>query len=206
MGFFDGLGKGILDVAKMPLSLIGQGPDPMEEADKFYKRVPGKVTPYYDPYINAGKSSLEDIQGQYKDLMNDPGSILSRLGKGYQSSPGYDFRKNQGLQAINNAAASGGMQGTMNHQQQAGDLAGNLASEDYNGYLQNALNLWGKGLQGKEGLSSQGFNASSQLADLLGGNMMSRGNLAYTGAANKNKSNTDTLGGIGGLASKFIFG
>lgn len=185
MGIFDSLSDIFMD-------------NPADSADEYLKQIPGMVKPYYEPYINAGKGTLDDLLKQYSGLMENPGSILSQLGKGYTQSPGYEFSRNQGLQGINNAAAAGGMLGTAGHQQQAGELSTNLANQDFQQYLSKALGLWGTGLQGKEHINDMGFDASTGIAGILGQNQMSRGNFAYEGQAGRNKFWSDLIGqGIG---------
>ncbi len=133
---------GAIGGAPMLLNSLFGGNDAGGDAMKFLDQIPGAMGKYLDPYINAGKGTMTDLQKQYQDLMNDPGSLLSKLGKGYQESPGFQFEKNQGLNSIGNAAAAGGMLGTMGHQQQAGELATNLANKDYGDYMKNALMLF----------------------------------------------------------------
>ncbi len=185
MGFFDEIGDLLMD-------------NPADAGNEYLQKIPGMIKPYYDPYINAGKDTLKDLISQYSGLMKDPGSILSQLGKGYTKSPGYEFQRTEGLQGINNAAAAGGMLGTGQHQQQAGELATNLANQDFNQYLAKVLGLWGTGLQGKENINKMGFDASTGLAGNLASNMMSQGQLAYEGQAGSNKFWSDLIGqGIG---------
>ncbi len=147
--------------------MFGGGENPSEDANKYLDQIPETMRPYLQKYIDSGSGALNTLQGQYSNLLNDPGSILSNIGKGYQKSPGFDFEKNQGLNSINNAAAAGGMLGTMGHQQGAGELATNLASKDYGDYMKNALGLYGKGLEGNEALNTQGFDASTGMGKLL---------------------------------------
>lgn len=177
--------------------------NPADKANDYLEQIPGKIKPYYDPYVNAGRGTLDDLMKQYSGLMKDPGSILSQLGKGFTKSPGYDFAKSQGLQGINNAAAAGGMLGTAQHQQQAGELSTNLANQDFNNYLQKALGLWGTGLQGKEDINKIGFDAATGLAGNLAGNLASQGQAAYEGQAGRNKFWSDLIGtGIGAATGR----
>ncbi len=197
----EGIGGG----AAIPLIGGSLFDDPSRDARKYLDQIPGMMKPYYEPYIGAGHNALSLLQGQYGQLLSDPGSLLARLGKGYQSSPGFEFEKNQGLSGIENAAAAGGMLGTMGHQQQAGQLATNLANKDYGDYMKEALGLYGKGLEGEEGINTMGYNASNELAQSLAAALMGQGNLAYEGGANKNKMWSDLLSQGGSMASKFIF-
>lgn len=201
MGFFD--------------SLFGGGEkykNPADKAKPYLDQVPGQVGQYYSPYINAGGQALGRNQNEYNSLLGgrgdlqnilmqllkNPGDFYNQIGKGYQESPGYQFRRDQGLNAINNAAAAGGLAGSQQHQQQAGQLAGNLAEEDYQRYLQQVLGLFGQGLEGtgnlyerglrgNEELNRLGYGASGDLAKTIYDNLQSQANLAYAGQENQNQ-------------------
>jgi len=172
------------------------GEDPSREANRYYDQIEGKTKPYYDPYINAGRSSLDDLMKQYGMLMSDPGSLLSKLGAGYKESPGYQFERNQGLTGINNAAAAGGFLGTMGHQQNAGELSTQLANKDFGDYMRQALGLYGTGLQGKQGINEMGFNASTGFAGNLADILAQKGGIAAQSAMNKNKGWQDLLSSL----------
>jgi hypothetical protein len=207
-------------------SLFGGGQDPSKEASKYYNQIPGTVKPYFDPYINAGKDALgqlqgqygnllgnyNGIQGQYNQLMNDPNGVMNKIGGGYQQSPGFQFQLDQGMNAANNAAAAGGMAGSPQHQQQAATMATGLANQDYYNYMNHALGLYGQGLQGNaglygaglqglQGLNQMGYGASGDLAGLLGSNLMNQGNMAYQGAANQNAASGSMWGNLAGLGT-----
>jgi len=191
-------------IASGLFGLFGGGDDPYDEASKYFNQIPGESKKYLEPYINTGMDAMGDLKKRYASMLNDPGSILAQLGKGYQSSPGFEFEKSQGLNAANNAAAAGGMLGTSQHQQQAGDLATQLANRDFGDYLKNAMGMYNRGLEGEEGFNTQGFNASNNLAQMISEALMNQGNLAYSGAASKNASQSQMLGDIIGAAGLFL--
>lgn len=189
-------------LAGQGLSLFGNNKNPYDSASEYFNQIPEKLENAYNPYIQEGQGlGLKDF---YHTLMNDPGSILESLGKGYQKSPGYDFERQQGLNAINNAAAAGGMLGTNQHQQMAGDLATNLANKDYGSYLDRAQGLYGKGLSGLEGLFNTGYDASKSLAENLSQALMSQGQLAAKGDQYQNQKSSDIWGDLLGAASLFF--
>lgn len=179
------------------MSLFGDNENPFDDASEYYNQIPGMMKGYSEPYIDAGKKMMPDLTKTYSDLMNDPGSLISRIGGGYQKSPGFDFERNEGLQGINNAAAAGGMLGTASHQQEAGNLSTQLANKDFENYMRQALGAWGQGLQGKEGINKMGFDASTGLAENLAQALMSKGNLAYSDAASRNQQKGDIFSSLG---------
>lgn len=102
---------------------------------EIYDDTSAKFQPFYDAGVNA--------LGTYTD----------QLGAEYTKSPGYDFRLNQGLDAVkahNNALGSINSGATM---QALNDHAQGFASNDYNQWL----NRWGQ-------LMSSGQNAAGQQA------------------------------------------
>src|SRR5579859_440815 len=188
----------------------GGGSDPYKAAAPFLNKIPGATHPYYDQYIRAGNQALWQQYGNYNNLLNNPGQMLSQWGQGYQQSPGYQWQLNQGEQAINNAAAAGGMAGTPQHQQYAGQLASNLANQDYYNYLGHVQGLYGAGLQGLSGINQMGFNANDQVARIMADLLSQQGQLQFAGQAAKNQSEGqgagDILGGIGAIAGSVLGG
>lgn len=178
----------------------GFGDDPEDAAKKYYDQIPGTMKKYYDPYINAGRNAMGNLQGRYGQMMDNPDEIISRLGAGYKESPGYKWQLQQGEAAIGNANAAGGMAGTQQHMQQSGQLANNLANQDYNQYLQNAMGLYGRGLQGEEGINQMGFGASTDLGSSLAQALANQGNLAY---AQQNNSDQQMGAGLGNFFGAF---
>lgn len=179
-------------------------PNPARGAQEPLDKIPGTITPYYKPYAEAGMNALPGYQDIMNKLLQNPDEFINMLGKGYQKSPGYDWRMEQGQNAINNASASGGMLGTPQHQQQAGELATNLADQDYEKYMDRILQGLGLGAQGTAGIIGQGAQSSGDLATALAQALMSKSNLRYAGQANQNQMTGGLLGNIiGGIGSFF---
>ena len=166
--------------------LFSGGKNPADSASPYLQQIPGAVNPYYQPYINQGQQANQNLMSQYGELLNNPGDKFSQLGQGYKESPGYQFKLNQALQAGNNASAAGGMAGSPMHQQQSMQTANDIASQDYNDYINHILGLYGYGLQGEQGLGQQGYEASRGYGDILGSNLAQQGQLAYEGQAGQN--------------------
>lgn len=176
--------------------------DPSKSAMKYLNKIPGMANNIYNPYIQAGQNQLPGLEDQYSQLMNNPGARMNQIGSGYQQSPGFQFALQQALQGSGHAAAAGGMAGSPQHEQQNMSLATNLANQDYNQYLQNALGLYSEGLQGSQGLYNTGYGASNSLADMLANVYGSQANLKYAGGANKNTANSGFWGGLMGLGGQ----
>lgn len=182
--------------------------NPADAAMPYLNQIPETIKPYYDPYVNAGQDALGQLMQQYQSLLSNPQSIYNMGAQGFTESPGYQYQMNQGMNAINNAAASGGYLGTTGHQQNAGNMASNMANQEFQNYLGQMLGLYGTGLKGMEGINTMGYGASNELANSLGNNLMNQGNMAYLGQSNQNQANADLfktlLGGAVGIGSQFI--
>lgn len=185
--------------------LFGNNNNPYDDASKYFNKIPGTISPYFNPYINAGRQALPELQGQYNNLINDPTGMMNKIGSGYQQSPGYQFQVQQAMNAANNAAAAGGMLGTPANQYNAANMVGQLANQDYYNYLNHGLSMYGMGLEGMGGINNMGYGASDTLAGALGNSLMNQGNLAFSGAAAQNQAQGsqwgDILGGLGTLAA-----
>lgn len=178
----------------------GGGKDPMSAANQYFNKIPGQMGQYMNPYIKAGQGALGNLQGQYGNLINDPGGLMAKLGGGFQASPGYKYQVGQAQNAINNAAAAGGMLGTPQEQQEMAQTVGGLANQDYYNYLNHVLGMYGQGLQGMEGINQQGYGASTNMANNLANLLQSQGNMAYANQQNRNMQQGGVWGALGGAA------
>lgn len=174
-----------------------------KDTNNILDKIPPELRQYLMPYINAGQGALphlNDLSSEYESMYKDPNAIISRIGAGYRQSPGYQWKLNQGENAINNAQAAGGMAGTAQHQQEAGQLAGNLADQDYQSYLDKALGLFTGGLSGRTGIEQGIFNtgaeASGSLAASLSKILQDQAQLRYQGGLNKNQQLNDLLSSL----------
>lgn len=185
--------------------------NPANAAFPYLNQIPDELKKYFDPYIQQGRGVDPSLQEQYQGMTNDPSGFLSKLGQGYQQSPGYQFKLNQALNAGNNAAAAGGMLGSPAHQQQNEQVANGIASQDYNDWMDHVLGIFGGGQKGLQGISDRGFGASSNYAEDLAQALMGQASLAGQGAAEENRFNQaneknkyDLFGQFLGAGAQFI--
>lgn len=178
--------------------------NPADAAMPYLNQIPGMMQGYYSPYINNGMQDMGMLQGQYNTLINDPGSLMKSIGAGFQASPGYQYQVDQATQAANNSAAAGGMVGSPAAQKFIANQVNGLASQDYNNYMNQALGLYGMGMNGLQQGNQMGYNASNSLAEALAQNSMNQANLAYQGQINQNQSQGGLWGDIGSLAGAVI--
>ena len=203
--------------------------DAQDDANQYLNQIPGTVSPYYQPYINAGGQALgslgnqissllgggSSLMGSYGSMLSDPSGYMNSLGAGYQESPGYQAQLNQGLQASDNAAAAGGYTGDPQNQYYDDQVSEGLANKDYYNYLDHALkvaqmgaggmqSMYNTGFHGLEDINNMGFQPSSDLAQALAQVLNEQGQLSYASDINKNQQKGgligDTLGFAGSLA------
>lgn len=178
--------------------------NPANKASGYLDQIPETLRPYFEPYAKAGQDTIPTLQNEYNKMLGDPGEFLKKIGAGYNESPGYKFMRDQGLVGINNAAAAGGMLGTPQHQQQSGELATNLANQDFYNYLSNALKSYMGGLQGTQDMFHTGYQAGSNYGEDLAQALMSKANLAYSGQQNQNNFRGGLVQSLAGMAGGFF--
>lgn len=174
------------------LSKLFGGRNPADAANPYLNQIPGVGHQYYDPYVNAGLDASGKLKKQFESLFSDPTAFMDKLMEGYEPSKGYQFQKDALTKELGNTAAAGGVAGTPMDQMNQGAGVQDLLGKDQQQFLQNALGIFGTGLEGEQGIANQGFNASGSLADLLGGALNQQGGLAFQGQAQKN-SNKNAL-------------
>lgn len=192
-----GLGKSAINLGKDALGMNQQ--NPADAAMPYMNKVPSTISPYYQPYINMGNQAAPQYQQQTQNLINNPAGMMNQIGAGYHESPGYAWQLHQGLNAANQSAAAGGMQGSPMAQQNAMGTAEGLANQDYYNYLGGALGQYNKGYEGLGNQVTQGYGASNELATNLAQSLMNQANLAYQGGVNQNQQNNSMWSGIGSL-------
>ncbi len=168
------------------------GPSPYKAEEDELSHIPDVNQQYLAPYANTGLRLNPALQGGYAGLALNPGAEQSRLGSGYQQSPGYQWDLNQQLGAANSAQAAGGMVGSPQNQQFDEKTAHGFADQDYDQYYKHNQSLFNTGVSGLQGLETQGYNASNQLthnlddyynnlANVMGAQAANRHNIGYGG-------------------------
>lgn len=197
MGLFDNFKNSPLN----PLYMF-QRDDPQGEANKYMNQIPGMGKQYYNPFIERGANSGNLLEGEYGKML-DPSAFMDSIMKNYKMSEGAQYQQDRLGKGIGGAAAAGGYAGTPEHQTQYGEMANKIMSGDMQQYLQNALGIYGKGISGEEGFYDKGYDASSSLADLLGGTLSSQAGLGFKAASDRN---TDRMALMNAIAKLFSQG
>lgn len=138
-----------------------KGKDDIEDIQRIYQQQSARAAAQINPYAQAGQTALGN-------LMGDPSQML-------QQDPGYQFRLQQGQQAVERSLAAQGLGQSGAALKAAQEYGQGLADQTYQDYFnrQNAI-------------ASQGLGASSGLASIYG----SQGdNMAYAKAMEANMRN-----------------
>jgi|ERR1044071_7717990 hypothetical protein len=194
-----GIGAGLF-------SMMNQGNNPADEAMPYLNQIPGQISPYYQPYVQAGQGALGAVQPEYQSLMSNPGGKLNQIGQNFQQSPGFKFALQQALQGAGHAAAAGGMAGSPEHEFQNMQIGTNLGNQEYYNWLNPATQLYGTGLTGTQDIFHQGQQASGSMADQIAQMLAAQAGLTYKGQAAQNQAQSSALGNVfGGAATLAAF-
>jgi hypothetical protein len=191
---------GPLSAAIGPLmnSIIGglNWKNPADAGMGYLNQISGAISPYYNPYIKAGRGALGTNMYEYGKLIHDPAAMMNKFGQGFQQSPGYQYQVDQATNSANQAAAAGGMVGSPAEQQELSQNIMGMANQDYYNYLNHVLKMFQGGMKGMGDISQTGFQASNAMADDLVKSLMAQSMMAYMGQMAQNQSSGGMLGGI----------
>ena len=193
------------------------------QAQQNYAQYFGQAKEALNPYVQAGQKSMDTLQnyltgnnaqaagigGGGANLMSTFQPTQAQL----ESTPGYQWARQQALGAMTNSGAAKGLGLSGNLVQQIGQTATGLASQTYQQQLQNYMNQNLQAYNMLMGPSQIGATASGNLSQaaiqtgqLTGNAMMGAGTAlgqGVMGAANAQAQGTNALyGGIGsGISS-----
>jgi hypothetical protein len=161
----------------------------------------------------AGKASAEGmqqginyLQGNYDRTRQDfqpytqvGTQAINRLADpaaSYESSPGYQFAVDQGLDAIKTQQNSLGRLASGNTLAELTKFGVGTAQQDYNNWWNQQTGLATMGLNATGNLASFGSNNANSIASLLSG----KGAAKAEGIAGATNATTDALGRVTGIA------
>jgi hypothetical protein len=181
--------------------------NPANAAMPYLQQTMGKVSPYYQPFIDTGTGAMNQLYGNAQQLATPGGAtdILNQMGQGFSMNPGQQQAMQNATTAANQSAAAGGMAGSPSSQLALANQINNMSYSDYNDYMNQALGLYGMGNQDLGDLTHLGYQASDQMGDDWMKNLSEQAGLSYAGVANQNKMKAmqaqQASGLLGGLGS-----
>jgi hypothetical protein len=161
-------------------------------------------TDYYTPWTTSGTSANTMLSNSL-GLNGASGNTAAT--SAFQSSPGYTFALNQGLDAVNRKASASGLLDSGNTLMALNDYAKGMANQDYSNWQSNLTNISNQGLTAASGETGR-KNTLANLdygygTDQAGVYTNTANNMAksfqdglMSDAASSAQSKSNTLGGI----------
>lgn len=163
------------------------------EQRRQYDQIRADQTPYRD----TGTLSLDKLASLYGVQRaggtytppTDANGVAAPYG-GFETSPGYQFRRDEGLKAVERGAAARGLLRSGAAVKATERFADNTASAEYENFANRLASLAGLGQTATQATSAAGQNAANNISN------------AYLSAGNARASAYQNAGNaIGGLAS-----
>ena len=170
------------------MGLFG-GSNPYEDAEKAY-------APYGDflkPYGQWGGKDFGAASQYMQGAAADPTGLINHILANYHESPYAQHLTQQAQKSANAAAAAGGYIGTPQEQEAVAQRTGQIADQDQERYLQDALGQFRFGAGGLGGLANQAADHMGQYYGNLAGLAAGASNYA-------NQRGANIFGDIAGLA------
>jgi len=163
--------------------------------------------PTYDTQFTVGDQSFgsRDAAQNYIDQQPAPAPTEQAEIPGFQQSPGYQFRMDQGNKALERMAAARGLSLSGRTLQEAADFNQGLASQEYGNWWNRVSGLAGSGQAAVQNTQALGANYANQ----VGQNYMAAGRArasGYQGMGNALSGTINSLGGIYGSAMSGAYG
>ncbi|AXH77670.1 MAG: putative DNA transfer protein [Caudoviricetes sp.] len=166
--------------------------DSRAAANYYLNQIPGMAKQNYEPYINQGRAAGDINNEQYKMMSQDPSAFINKIMQTYKPSSGYQFAENKLKRGAANNAAAGGFAGTSYDTNNQSEMVNALLSGDMQQYLSNILGAQNTGLAGNELTANRGYNANTNLTDLLANTLNQQAGLGYDAAERTNMQNAAT--------------
>lgn len=172
----------------------------------------------YAPYRDVGYGALNRLASMYGVATSGTGAGSGAAGSstlgyandgGFTASPGYQFRMDEGLKAIDRSAAARGVLNSGGADKARIRYAQGLASSEYDNYASRIAQLAGVGQAATGSTAAAGQNASNAITNAYGVNGQNQGNAAMAAGNARASSYANTGSAINGtvnnLASLYLF-
>lgn len=150
------------------------------------------------PWLDAGKKALGDLQTQMPDLTRKFSA------SDFQADPGYEFTLNQGLNAMQRSASAKGLLNSMGTMQNLNNYAQQSASNEYGNAYNRFTQSQNQRYNMLAGIAGTGQTANGQLmqsgmnaANNISNNQIGAGN----SAAARDVATGNAIGGFAGNAA-----
>jgi hypothetical protein len=147
-----------------------QGKDDIDEISKLYQQAQNQASAQLNPYAQAGQTALQNLQAPSLEAL--------------QNDPGYQFRLQQGNQALERSLAAQGMGQSGAALKAAQEYGQGLADQTYNDYFNRQSQI-----------ANQGYNAASGLGSIIGQGAQGQAGAQLAQINNRNQSLSNIFGG-----------
>jgi hypothetical protein len=150
----------------------------------------------YAPYRETGYKALDTLAGLYGvgGTKIDPTAAL-------EATPGYQFQRDQGLQAIDRANAARGILNSGGADKARMRYASGLAASNYESFTNRLAAMAGVGQSATGSTAAAGQGAANAITGAIGTNAANVGNAAIQGGNARASSYANTANAINGTAS-----
>jgi hypothetical protein len=166
MSFLDGIGGLIGIGGSIAGGIIGSSQEKKaaqiaananQQAIDLQRDIFNQTQANYKPWLDIGKSALPGIKK----------AVIGGDMSGFYKSPGYQFRLDEGLKAVDRGAGARGLLGSGARLKALSDYGQGTASSEYQNYLNNLYNVAGMGQTGAAGTASAGANYGSNAGNAM---------------------------------------
>lgn len=140
------------------------------------------------PWMTAGQSALTRLQQVYGLTPSPAGSPYG----GFETSPGYQFRRDEGLKAVERSAAARGLLGSGATMKGIDRYAEGLAASEYDSYASRLAQLAGLGQGATAQTGALGASATNNITQAL----LASGNARASSYANTGSAINGTLNNL----------
>lgn len=151
-----------------------QGQDDIEEMRRLMEMQAGRAEQQYAPYSQAGQTALANMQAPSQEAL--------------EADPGYQFRLQQGQQALERSLAARGLGQSGAALKAAQEYGQGLADQTYNDYFNRQAQL-----------ANLGYGAAANLGNIY----LDQGDAAAMAARAEAENRNRLYGGLGSLAGLF---
>ncbi len=156
-----------------------------------------------DPANDGGKGLIALYNGGMPvTAEGQPAVSLTPGYQGFEASPGYQFRRDEGSKAIERSAAARGLLRSGATQKAIGRYVDGLASSEYDSYAQRLMSLAGVGQAATGGTAAAGAQASGQAANAA----MNAGQGIAQGAINTGNARASSYANTGSAINSTVSG
>ena len=145
------------------------------------------------PWLETGEGALNQLAGLYGVEGGDPNAMQK-----FTQSPGYQFRLNQGVDAIENSAAARGTLNSGNTLRGLMEYGQNFASNEFNNYSNRLAALAGVGQSTATNIAGQSANTAAGIGSAVQNAGAARAS-GYAGMANAVGNTTNQLSMLYGM-------